>query len=339
MFLSPLSRKPAGRTTKCVRRVTAVVSLFVVAAILSLPFISVGAGAQGKNDEVATRASQPTGKDKANVIAGAEFVPGEVLVRFRDETSAKRAEVSALSLPAAGGGRTTARLEKFEGSDIVRGLRLAKVDPARTIEAVAELASRADVVYAEPNYIWRAKRTPNDPRFPEMYGLSRINAPAAWDTTVGSKSIVVGVLDGGVDINHVDLKDNIWRNEVEANGAAGVDDDSNGLIDDVNGWDFHNNNSSVFDNEAGDDHATHVAGTVGARGNNGIGVTGVNWEVSIMSVKVLGPTGGSTSRIISGYNYTRMMRQRWDSSGGTQGANIRVLNNSVVSQILCCPRQ
>ncbi|HYG09677.1 MAG TPA: S8 family serine peptidase, partial [Pyrinomonadaceae bacterium] len=315
MFRSPLGRKLSGRVRRA-RRVVLVVSLF--AAVAALPHINAGAWQQ--EDETPRSKAQPALKGQANVIEGAEFVPGEVLVRFRTETAAKTAEAVALPLRAAEG--VEANIEFFGGSEIVSGLRFVKVDPARTLEAVAELASREDVLYAEPNYIWRAKLTPNDPRYVsgEMYGLNRISAPAAWNTTVGSQSVVVGVLDGGVNISHPDLSPNIWANPAEANGATGVDDDGNGFIDDVNGWDFVHGDKTVFDNEDGDDHATHVAGTIGAKGNNNMGVVGVNWDVSILSLKVLGPNGGSTSNIVSGYNYARKLREA--------GVNLRVLNNS-----------
>ncbi|HEX8424638.1 MAG TPA: S8 family serine peptidase, partial [Pyrinomonadaceae bacterium] len=319
MFRSPLGRKLALRT-RAARRLLLVLSLFTVAA--SLPFINAGAWRQ---EEDQLRKSPVAAKGKASVIAGAEFVPGEVLVRFRSDAAAKSAEVAPMSLRReVGDGEVS--FQRFAGSDMVRGLRLAKVEESRTLEAVAELAGRSDVLYAEPNYIWRAKQfvppPPNDPRYTngEQYGMARINAPGAWNAGVtGSKNIVVGVLDGGVDINHPDLKDNLWTNtgEVPDNN---FDDDGNGYADDVHGWDFDHNDKSIFDNEDGDDHATHVAGTLGAKGNNGIGVTGVNWDVSIMALKVLGEDGGSTANIIKGYQYVLDMRQR--------GVNIRVLNNS-----------
>jgi subtilisin family serine protease len=287
--------------------------LFAVAA--SLPFINAGASPQQQEDQ--PRKSQITLKGQANIVEGAEFVPGDVLVRFRTDAAAKTAEAAPVSLRAADGGEVT--FQRFEGSEIVRGLRLAKVEETRTLEAVAELAARPDVLYAEPNYIWRTQRTPNDPLFPQMYGLGKIGAPSAWDRTIGNRNVVVGVLDGGVDINHEDLRDNIWTNTGEVPNNN-FDDDGNGLADDVHGWDFDHNNSSIFDGEDGDDHATHVAGTIGAEGDNALGVTGVNWEVSIMALKVLGPDGGSITNIIKGYNYALQMRQR--------GVNLRVLNNS-----------
>ncbi|HET6889709.1 MAG TPA: S8 family serine peptidase, partial [Pyrinomonadaceae bacterium] len=236
-----------------------------------------------------------------------------------------------LPMRAHDGREIPVEVESFEGSKLVDGLRLARVPAEDTLRAIEALNARPDVEFAEPDYIWRKTQLPNDPRFGELYGLRNtgqdfgnpdddIDADEAWDVTTGSSNTVVAVIDGGVDINHEDLRDNIWTNPGEV-ANNGLDDDGNGFIDDVNGWDFHHNDKSVFDNENGDDHGTHVAGTIGATGNNGTGVTGVNWHVRIMSLKVLGPSGGSTSNIISGYNYVRMMRQQ-------EGINVRVTNNS-----------
>lgn len=249
-----------------------------------------------------------------------EFVPGEILVRFRTEETAVSKEHGIAPL------RTNNReialeVEPFDGSELVEGLRVAHVEPEQTLDAVEALNRRADVVYAEPNFIWRSTATPNDPRFPEMYGLRNISAPSAWDITTGDRNVVVGVIDGGIDINHPDLQANIWRNPGET-ANNGVDDDGNGYIDDINGYDFHNNDASVYDSPTIDDHGTHVAGTIGATGNNALGVVGINWQVSIMALKVLGTESGSgsTSNIIRSYRYAKMMRER--------GINLRVLNNS-----------
>jgi subtilisin family serine protease len=301
----------------------------------------------------------------------AAFVPGQVLVRFRPGAAAAAATLStravptrfAMALPTEGR-EIPMTVESFGGSDIVEGLRLARVAPADTLEAVKALNKRADVLYAEPDYVWhkeQATLSPNDALYGDLWGLKNtgqtghndvtntdgpgvvgddIKAEQAWGSfTTGSKNIVVAVIDEGVDINHPDLQENIWTNPGEVPGN-GVDDDGNGFVDDVHGWDFVHNDNSVFDNTAGvypppdtytgdvDDHGTHVAGTIGARGNNGQGVVGVNWQVSIMPVKVLGKSGGSTSGIISGYSYVRKMLDLWLSSGGTKGANVRVTNNS-----------
>jgi subtilisin family serine protease len=264
----------------------------------------------------------PVATDGSKEVPRAEFVPGSVLVRFRPGTAlaARTAQKrAALTVRSTGGRQIPAEVREADGLEIVEGLRVAHVAPGDTLEAVEAFKARADVLYAEPDYVWRKTQAPNDPSFGSQYALPKISAPQAWDRTTGSSNVVVVVMDGGVDISHPDLAANIWKNpgEVPANG---VDDDGDGFIDDVSGWDFHHNDNSVFDGEDGDDHGTHVAGTIGARGNNGLGVTGVNWQVGLLPVKVLGPQGGSTSNIIKGYNYVRMLRGR--------GVNVRVINNS-----------
>ena len=130
--------------------------------------------------------------------------------------------------------------------------------------------------------------TPDDPRFDSMWGLEKIEAERAWDVTTGSASVVVGVIDSGISLSHEDLSGNLWVNAAEANGIPGVDDDGNGYIDDINGWDFANNDKDPSPPDpAKETHGTHVAGTVGATGDNGTGVTGVNWTVGLMALKFL----------------------------------------------------
>ncbi len=171
--------------------------------------------------------------------------------------------------------------------------------------------------------------TPNDPRYGELYGLHNtgqsggsadadIDAPEAWQVSTGSRDVIVGVVDTGIDYTHPDLAANIWVNPGEIAGN-GIDDDGNGFVDDVHGYDFVNNDGDPFDDNG---HGTHVAGTIGGVGNNGIGVTGVNWEVSLMGLKFLSDSGsGSTSDAIQAINYATMMRTQY-------GQNIRVTNNS-----------
>jgi subtilisin family serine protease len=255
-----------------------------------------------------------------------EFVPGEALVRFRSERLAKRQTLQ--NLVSSEGRQLSIQLERFEGSDIVPGLRLAHVAPADTMAAIAALKDQPDVLYAEPNYVLYLDVTPNDPRFTsgELYGLTKIGAPTAWNTTTGTTGnsrIVVGVIDEGIDKNHPDLGTNIWTNPAEIAGN-GVDDDGNGFIDDVNGYNFAANSGTI----PADNHATHVAGTIGALGNNNTGVVGVNWQVGLMSLKFIGGATGATSDAIRACNYSKLMRDLWLSSGGTKGANLRVLNNS-----------
>lgn len=171
--------------------------------------------------------------------------------------------------------------------------------------------------------------TPNDTSFGSLWGLNNtgqssgrtdadIDAPEAWNITTGSSSVVVGVIDTGVDYTHSDLQANIWRNPGEVAGN-GVDDDGNGFVDDLHGYDFANNDSSPMDDNG---HGTHCAGTIGGRGNNGQGVAGVNWNTSIMALKFLGADGsGSTSNAVRATNYATMMRSQY-------GVNVRVLSNS-----------
>jgi hypothetical protein len=139
---------------------------------------------------------------------------------------------------------------------------------------------------------------------------------------------VIGVVDQGIDFNHQDLAANIWTNPAEIAGN-GIDDDGNGFVDDVRGFNFFSNNGTTFSGSANEDHASHVSGIAGAVGNNGAGIAGVNWSVGLMSLKFLDQNGfGDTSDAIDAVTYATMMRNLWESSGHTKGANIRVLNAS-----------
>ena len=260
------------------------------------------------------------------------FVPGEVLVRYRSESHA-RSKGAGMRIAAVDGTLLPVDVKRFGGSDLVAGLRLARVPREDTLKAVAALRRQPDVLYAEPNYILRVARNPNDPFFlaGEQYGLTKINAPQAWDTrtgSTGSDRVVIGVIDEGIDTGHQDLQANIWVNPAEISGN-GVDDDANGFIDDINGFNFIANNGTVDSTGQFESHATHVAGIAGAVGNNSLGVSGVNWSVGLMSLKFLQPNlEGDTASAIDACNYARMMRKLWDDSGHTKGANVRVLNAS-----------
>jgi uncharacterized repeat protein (TIGR01451 family) len=274
-----------------------------------------------------------------------EAVPGELIVRFRADSPSATKTAQMQQLDVAGKGQISMRVEALGAADIVEGLRLVHVATEDTASALEALRARPDVIYAEPNFIRRKSTTPNDPGYTDLWALRNIGqnggtpgvdigAEQAWDTTTGSRSIVVAVIDEGIDINHPDLQPNIWRNPTEVAGN-GIDDDGNGYVDDLNGYDFFHNDASVYDgpgtNPDGspiDEHGTHVAGTIGATGNNAIGVVGVNWQVSLMSLKFLGPDGGSSADLLKAYTYAKVMRDLWISSGGTKGANIRVANNS-----------
>ncbi|MDQ5836669.1 MAG: S8 family serine peptidase, partial [Acidobacteriota bacterium] len=293
------------------------------------------------------RAAAAAQQDDSQKPPKIEFVPGNVLVRFRPGSALAAGARAPLTLRSTGGRQIPAEADEAEGLQIVEGLRVARVAPEETLAAVEALRRRPDVLYAEPDYVRRKDAAPDDPRYAEMWALKNtgqsggttgadIHAEAAWDVTTGSRQVVVGVVDEGVDINHPDLQPNVWTNPGEIPGND-VDDDGDGFVDDVHGWDFFHNDATVYDGSPSDNdtdaHGTHVAGTVGAAGNNGAGVAGVNWQVSLMPLKALGAAGespapSSVSTTIRAYGYARMMRDLWVSSGGARGANVRVLNNS-----------
>jgi uncharacterized repeat protein (TIGR01451 family) len=294
------------------------VALLSIFALVSVAYLLPNTRAQNQVI-TATREKKP------------DFVPGELLVRFRPGTAAARNKSRTSINVATVAGRTVdVEVNHFGGSDLVDGLRLARVAPEDTPAALTALRARADVLYAEGNSIRYADVVPNDPSYSLLWGLKNVgagfvgmNAETAWDRTTGNQNVVVGVIDSGIDIGHRDLKDNIFVNTAEIPGNN-FDDDNNGFIDDVNGWDFVSNDRTVFDNADDDVHGTHVAGTIGARGNNSIGVVGVNWNVQLLPLKALGPLGTTDAILLEAYSYARTMRQR--------GVNLRVLNNSYGGQ-------
>jgi subtilisin family serine protease len=201
--------------------------------------------------------------------------------------------------------------------------------PGTLVEDVASWAETANgVVYVEPDFAITQAILPNDPSFSQLWGLSNsgqsggvsdadIDAPEAWNVTTGSRDVVIGIVDTGIDISHPDLAANIWRNPGEIAGN-GIDDDGNGFVDDVSGWDFVSGDNDPQD---GNGHGTHVAGTIGAVGNNGRGIAGVNWEVSLLPLKFLSDSGsGSTAAAIAAINYATGLRNA--------GVNIVATNNS-----------
>ena len=176
------------------------------------------------------------------------------------------------------------------------------------------------VQHAEPNAIVHAYKTPNDPKYVSAWGMSNlgkldkdsmrgirgvdINAEKAWDITTDASNVTVAIIDTGIDLNHPDLIDNAWTNQAEANGKPGVDDDNNGYIDDIHGYNFVANNGDATDDNG---HGTHCAGTIGARGDNGIGSAGVAWKVKLMAIKFLDKNGtGNLANAIKAIDYARI---------------------------------
>src|SRR5437867_7705804 len=200
----------------------------------------------------------------------------------------------------------------------------------RVKDAIEFYRRRPDVLYAEPNWIVDAQVVPSDPSFSSLWGLNNtgqnggipdadIDAPEAWDITTGSSDVVVAVIDTGIEYTHPDLAANMFRNELDCN-SNGIDDDGNGLVDDCFGIDTANNDSNPMD-DANPGHGSHVAGTIGAVGNNAVGVVGVNWAIRLMACKFLGSTGsGTTADAIDCLEYVKLMKDR--------GVNIVATNNS-----------
>lgn len=246
------------------------------------------------------------------------FVHDEILIKFSP---------GALSVRAGNSLRSN-------GADVVetlgrQGWRRVKIPPGLTPEKAMRRFEKLEGVEAvQPNYYYNLLVEPNDPQFNTsgLWGLAKISAPAAWDLSTGSQTVVVANIDTGIRYTHEDLAANMWTNPGEIN-SNGVDDDGNGFVDDYYGYDFFYNDSDPMDVNG---HGTHTAGTIGARGNNGLGVVGVNWNVRIMAVKIYSLAGNDTTSamLINAYNYVRMMKER--------GVNIRVTNNSYGGCLEAC---
>jgi subtilisin family serine protease len=238
-----------------------------------------------------------------------EKYDGRIIVKYKNQRIQAK-EINELS--------TKLGLKKEKELPLIDA-QVMRVTNASVEETITQIERSGLAVYAEPDYKVYPSMFPNDPMFGELWGLHNtgqeiwgwegtpdvdINAPEAWDISQGSSDVVVAVIDTGVDINHPDLKDNIWVNPGEIPGN-GLDDDGNGLIDDVYGWDFYNDDNTLFDIEYEDNHGSHVAGTIAAKINNNEGVAGIAPHVKIMPLKFIGPHGGYISDAILAIEYAK----------------------------------
>lgn len=266
-----------------------------------------------------------SGKQESSLLSNKtpskpRYVPNRILVRFKPTvTKGTMASIHA-----------SLRAKVLKRFNLVNNLQLVELPKNISVEeAIRRYRRNPNVLYAEPVYYVRVLQTlPNDPYFEYQWALHNtgqlggtqdadIDAPEAWDITQGSNEVVVAVIDTGVDYTHEDLAANMWQNpgEIPDNN---IDDDGNGYVDDIYGIDTYNDDSDPMDDHF---HGTHVAGIIGAVGNNGKGIAGINWRVKIMALKFLSSEGeGTIDDAIECFEYVAKMKDR--------GVNIIATNNS-----------
>ena len=251
------------------------------------------------------------------------YVEDELLVRFRRGVNKKEVKNVHAKFRARS-------VRDYKGVPGLQRIRLPKGKGIK--QALKEYQSNPNILYAEPNYIYHGDAAPNDPEFSNLWGLRNtgqsggvtdadINALEAWESGVtGNANFVIAVIDSGIDYSHEDLAPNMWSNPGETAGN-GIDDDGNGYIDDIHGIDAVNNDSDPMDDHG---HGTHVAGTIAAKGNNAIGVVGVNWNASLLSCKYLNSdNNGTTSNALECLSYLLALKTRAQNP-----VNIILSNNS-----------
>ena len=197
------------------------------------------------------------------------YKEGELLIKFKDGTSSH-------GMSAFSSENGLNKIKSFDSLNI--GLYSVKSGKSAN-KAIKALEDNDEIEYIQPNYLYYPTLVPNDEYYDRLWGLDAIDASEAWDIAQGN-GVVVAVIDTGIDINHPELSGRMWVNpgEIEGNGS---DDDGNGYIDDIYGWDFYSDDNSVFDDKYDDEHGTHVAGTIAAEENDD-GVIGVAPEAEIL---------------------------------------------------------
>lgn len=268
-----------------------------------------------------------------NVFAAEpEAIPGEYIVKLKPMMGVMSANTQVLSQ----------RLGAYVKSTIPEfNLLVVKRAVVETQSSATKALNQNPLVeYSEPNFVYRISKSPNDPDFGKLWGLSNsgqkdsqsiagivgvdIAAEKAWDIETGSQNTLVAVIDTGIDYNHPDLVANLWTNEAELNGKPAVDDDGNGIIDDIHGASFVDAAKPNGDPLDDHGHGTHCSGTIGGTGNDGKGIVGVNWNVRIIAAKFLSADGsGSLEGAIKAIAYVNKMGAKvlsnsWGGGGYSQ---------------------
>ncbi|MEK2689449.1 S8 family serine peptidase [Bdellovibrio sp. GT3] len=234
-----------------------------------------------------------------------EAVPGEYIVQLKNQYAIQSTQILSQQLGA------------YVKSTIPQmNIVVIKKPVFELTDSVVKTLSQNPMVdIVEPNFIYRINKTPNDPMLGRLWGMNNSNnagvdvgALQAWDITTGSKDVLVAVIDTGIDYNHPDLKENMWSNQAELNGQPGVDDDGNGIVDDIYGANFVNAAKPTGNPLDDHSHGTHCSGTIGAKGDDGVGIVGVAWNVRLMGVKFLSADGsGSLEGALKGIDYAVSM--------------------------------
>jgi subtilisin family serine protease len=265
----------------------------------------------------------------AHAAPMAEAVPGEYIVKVKS-MKAFGESLSAQRSVGAGGISVVLPQQKI--------LKIKRSMLEASDAVISQLKQDPNVEIAEPNYIYHATKTPNDPLFGQLWGMNNsgqnngragldIGALQAWEIEKGSKNVVVAIIDTGIDYTHEDLKENMWVNQKEYNGKPQVDDDGNGFVDDIYGYNFAGNTGDPMDDFG---HGTHCAGTIGAKGDNNIGVAGVNWNVRLMAVKFLDASGsGTLDNALKSIDYATKMGAVIDSNSWGGGGQSETLQAAI----------
>ncbi len=242
-----------------------------------------------------------------------DYLPGELMVAIQLPAAADAAPAQLSSLnwseivgvPQTEVLRTLFTVDRASGTSVSL-VQLDLGDDTNVIPVMARLATRPEIMWSAPNFseqgVDRREFEPNDPQFPSQWHHSTMVNDFAWDFTQGA-GIKIGITDDGFDLPHEDLQQNIWVNAGEVAGN-GLDDDANGYVDDVNGWDFITGNNDPNPNSASNNHGTHVAGIAAARTNNAIGVAGTAGQATIMPLQFYDLTlGWNAAEIAAAYTY------------------------------------